>query len=195
MKASKILIILAVLSALAFQTPAQASHFPNELKGYEFFGKGLLKDLRLGVSTQKDVQDIFGQNCEHFCEYDENWNVAFNFFSANTKLEINEKALIPKEQYFGKLYSVALTPGNDISFRKIKFPKSFGFVGSGGGGACADGVGGCSWSESRHYEDAHGLSYLICEKSFPNKCRKGDLSAIIYSIPNNLEAKFFTKEQ
>lgn len=195
MKPLKFFIIFTFLLSFALQVSAQASLFPNELKGFEFFGKGKLKDLRLGMTTQKDIKDNFGENCKLSCDFDKNWVITFNFFSKNTTTKLGEKELTPKEEFYGKLYSVALVPKMNISFRKIKFPKSFSFIGYGGGGSCPDADEGCSWSNNKLYKDAHGLIYAICEKSSPNKCKKGDLSAIIYSIPDNLEAQIFTEEK
>jgi len=195
MKRVKIFIAFAFLLAFALQVSAQVNLFPNELKGYEFFAKGKLKDLKLGISTPKDIKDNFGENCENSCEYDENWMITFDFFSKNQTIEIGGKILTPKEDFHEKLYSVALVPRKNISFRKTKFPKYFSLIGYGGGGGCPDGDGECSWREDKLYKDEYGLIYSICEKSFPNKCKKGDLSAIIYSIPDTLEAKIFTEEK
>ncbi len=55
--------------------PEQLNFYPNEIKGYEFFNKGKLKNLKLSVWTKEDVKSIFGNSCETSCDYDENWKI------------------------------------------------------------------------------------------------------------------------
>lgn len=132
MKAAKILIALTFLLAFVSAAGAQAKNnsYPNELKGYEFFGKGRLKGLKPGVSTKEDVKRIFGENCESVCDYDADWNVHFRFFENNwikedtdPKGKKNVYNLDPK--YIGILRRIELHPKKTISFANISFPNSF----------------------------------------------------------------------
>lgn len=59
---------------------------PNELPGYEFFRKGKLKDIRLGISTSDDMKKIFGETCEEICDYDDNWRVWVKYFEKTTTM-------------------------------------------------------------------------------------------------------------
>ncbi len=53
MKLTKIFIVFTFLLAFAICVSAQSVQFPNELKGFEVFGKGKLKSLKLGSSKRK----------------------------------------------------------------------------------------------------------------------------------------------
>ena len=127
MKSAKIAVVFTFLLAFAVCVSAQSIQFPNELKGYEFFGKGKLKELKLGASTQEDTKRIFGQECEYVCQYDENWFISFDFIDENTTKEIGKNKFIPKKEYFGTLYSITLQPKENVYFQKIKFSKAFLF--------------------------------------------------------------------
>ncbi len=194
MKSARIFIVFTFLLAFVVCVSAQANPYPNELRGYEFFGKGKLKDLKLGVSTKEDTKRIFGQDCEYVCQYDENWFVNFDFIDENTTKEIGGKKFIPKKEFIGTLYSITLQPKKNISFQKIKFSKSFA-LGNGGGSASGSETDEGSWYESKVYEDSSGLIYDICKKSFPDKCKKGELLAIEYTLPKKSEAKLFTLQK
>lgn len=82
MKLTKIFIVFTFLLAFAICVSAQKNQYPNELKGYEFFGKGKLIKIKLGVSTKKDVKKIFGKDCEKYCDYDKNFKIKFEYLAA-----------------------------------------------------------------------------------------------------------------
>ncbi|HSK70729.1 MAG TPA: hypothetical protein VK892_03470, partial [Pyrinomonadaceae bacterium] len=118
--------------AFVFAPDAQAQNnlYPNELKGYEFLGKGRLKGLKPGVSTTEDVKRVFGENCESVCDYDADWSVHFRFFENNwIKEETDPKGkktvynLDPK--YIGILRRIELRPKKTISFANVSFPNPF----------------------------------------------------------------------
>lgn len=171
---------------------------PNELEGYEFFKKGRLKELKLGISTKDDIQKIFGKNCEDICDYDDKWRVVFTYFK-NISKEITEngtkKKLIVEPQSADKIYSIKLVPKNRVSFTEVKFSDefykgqsiSFGHDFSGNAASISSDV----------YRDSYGLKYWIFNKenysTFKEKenRRVGDLISIEYTIPNNLEDKMF----
>jgi hypothetical protein len=82
MKVLKLIIILTLfLVSIAF---AQKNPYPNEMKGFEFFGKGKLKLIRLGISTKNDLDKIFGKTNDSFYEYDQNWIMSFSLIEADT---------------------------------------------------------------------------------------------------------------
>lgn len=132
MKAAKFFIVLTVFAVFAFapHVRAQSNAYPNELKGYEFFGKGKLKELKPGVSTKEDVKRIFGENCEASCDYDADWVVHFKFFENNwIKEDTDAKGkktvynLDPK--YIGLLRRIEMRPKKRISFANFSFPNPF----------------------------------------------------------------------
>ncbi len=132
MKITKVLIVFAFLLTVIFvqNFQAQGSQYPNELKGYEFFGKGKLAGLKPGVSTKEDVKKIFGKKCEKVCDYDSDWTVNFSFYENNwTKEDTNEKGerlvyyLEPK--YLEKLRKIEISPKKQLSFTNISFPNTF----------------------------------------------------------------------
>jgi hypothetical protein len=58
-----------------------------------------------------------------------------------------------------------------VSAQSIQFPKGFSLIGYGSGN-CPDRDEGCSWSESKIYQDSYGLIYSVSKKTSPNKCKK-----------------------
>lgn len=198
-------VILSFLSTLVFvsASQAQANSYPNELKGYEFFGKGKLQNLKIGTSTKEDVQKVFGQTCENVCSYDENWTINFDFFDNNwikTDTDPNGVKTVQylDQKYLGKLRKIELRPKKKVSFRNISFSDEFSKL---------------SRSEITKnpqqiiskmvtyelFQDSNGLTYEIFgakdvdntktkEKSFYNK---GDLYLVIYSYSKEQEKKMF----
>lgn len=75
MNLARIYIAVGLVLASAVCGSAQSVQFPNELKGYEFFGKGKLNGLKLGSSKKSDVEKIFGQSCEKQCDYNDDFNM------------------------------------------------------------------------------------------------------------------------
>lgn len=188
MNRAKIFIAFSFILTFAVCVLAQGIQFPNELKGYELFGKEKLKDLKLGISTKEDVKKVFGESCENFCKYNRDWNVSFNYFEFES-IEKDGIKFVPKQEFYGKLYSITLIPRNRIPFQRVRFPKLFDRL-HGGGSGYAD--NGYSSSSEKIYQDTHGLIYKICEESVPIPCKKGDLVTIMYSIPEKIEAEMLT---
>jgi hypothetical protein len=132
MKITIFFIVLTFLLTLIFVPNAQAQNnpYPNELQGYEFFGKGRLKGLRPGVSAKEDVKRIFGENCESLCDYDADWTVQFSFFENNwikedTDPEGKKNVYNLDPKFIGKLRKIEMRPKKQISFGKVSFPISF----------------------------------------------------------------------
>lgn len=205
MKSAILFVIFSFLLMLVFvsASQAQANPYPNELKGYEFFGNGKFKNLKVGVSTKADVKKVLGDTCESVCDYDENWTVSFSFFDNNwIKTNTDPKGIKTvkylDERYLGKLRKVELRPKKQISFADISFPNEFSKL---------------SRSEVtkknqeniskivtyKLFQDSHGLTYELFgakdidntknrEKTFYNK---GDLYSIIYNLSKEQEKEMF----
>lgn len=175
---------------------------PNELENYKFFKEGKLKRLKLGISTKDGVKEIFGKDCEDICEYDKDWRIVFTYFK-NISREVTEngikKKLVADPQSANKIYSVKLVPENRISFSQVKFPDEFykGQTVAFG----HDFSGHASGISIDVYVDSYGLQYNIFDKenytTFEEKDKRqhGDLMSVEYTIPNNLEEKFFIEQK
>jgi len=186
---------------------------PNEVPGYEFFKKGKLKPIRLGISTKDDMRSIFGDTCESTCDYDESWKIDADYFDdrvefsrtgGDNKESKTETEYVPRPEFVDKLQSLRLTPTKRISFLKISFPRTFGSNESYSIGDDWDenGFGGAVHTTSRIHADGYGLEYGVFDaetfnnlrNKVPEKkepIRKGDLSFIEYSIPDVFEEVIF----
>jgi hypothetical protein len=184
---------------------------PNELEGYEFFKSGKLKQLRIGFSTKADVAKIFGSACEKPCQYDANWRITFDYFSATEVLVKNlnktdEKNYVPRKEAVGKIQEVRIRPMNQISFQNVTFPanlKKYNYSETGySRPEIRDGV------EFDIYADSFGLQYLIFDKLAGDKSkftldsrkqfsnfRQGDLIIIKYTITEEMENNFYVEEK
>ena len=127
----KLIIVLTFLLMLALASAAQAQNnpYPNELQGFEFFGKGKLKGLKLGVSTKETVKSIFGEECEYFCDYDKDWTVTFSYYDIDLmKEEADENGkktvYYIDSKYLYKLRSIELRPKKQISLAEVCFPNA-----------------------------------------------------------------------
>lgn len=189
---------------------------PNELEGFEFFMKGKLNKLRLGVSTKADVRKIFGTDCENPCDYDSNWMVKFDYFEKDFMLiseignknqsNLIEKHYIPKKESIGKVLSITLQPKNRVSFSNIAFSGEFNkssYLETGYPSPQNDVLG----VSLDHYIDSYGLQYFVFDKivnetlkdtfNLKNEAnyQKADLVMIKYMIPKELENMFFMEER
>lgn len=203
MKFIKLITILTFLLTLVLASPAQAQNepYPNELNGFEFFGNGKLKGLKPGVSTKETVKNIFGEKCEYFCDYSEDWTVTFSFYEIDqTKEEINEKGektlYYIDSKYLWKLRSIELRPKKQISLAEVSFPSGFEKtikrrqltnVEKGRGRLINYEV----------YQDSFGLIYEIYAKPVnevnnEKGYNKGDVASVLYIIPKAQEKDMFT---
>jgi hypothetical protein len=184
---------------------------PNELEGYEYFKKGKLNKIRLGVSTKANIEEIFGSDCEKPCDYDSNWAITFDYFNKDSVIVKNlnklvEKQYVPKKETVGKISSVRISPKKRVSFEDIAFSNKFkkhsyletGYPRS----TDKDGV------LIDVYTDSYGLQYAFFDKftidtfkdtfnlrkQFSN-FRKGDLIIIKYTIPEELENEFLIEDK
>lgn len=181
---------------------------PNELTGLEFFAKGKLSSIRLGISTKDQMQSIFGSSCEGGCAYDDQWTIWAGYFSPEsitTETTADEKGTeikyeyVPKAEFIGRLRYVHLSPKGRIALRGKKFSGAFGknhstSIGDAWG---LDGFEGAVHTSLLIRADGYGLEYRIYEKeTFNNlaskhktskpKAEAGDLVTIEYSIPDTL---------
>lgn len=186
---------------------------PNEMPGYEFFKKGRLKTIRLGISTKDDMRTIFGDTCESTCDYDENWKIYADYYddrvefsrtSGETKETQTETEYIPRPEFVDKLESIRFTPKRRISFLKVTFPRTFGSSDRMSIGDAWDenGFAGAVHTTSKVYADGYGLEYSVYGAETFNNLRakgpevkdpprKGDLSSIKYSVPEIFETMIF----
>lgn len=182
---------------------------PNEMTGYEFFRKGKLKPVRLGISTKDDMRRIFGDTCESACDYDENWTMNADYYEDRVEFSRGgggtggseaETEYMPRPEFVDKLESLRLNPKKRISFLRVVFPRTFGKNESYSIGDDWDenGFAGAVHTTSTVYADGYGLEYSIFgAETFNNlrdkgpkvkdPVRKGDLISIEYSMPDSFE--------
>ena len=201
MKSAKIFIVFTFLLAFAVCVSAQSVQFPNELKGYEFFGKGKLKNIKLGVSTKKDVKKIFGKDCEKYCDYDENFKIKFEYLAAlddcMTTEDIRDRLMCPQSKFVGTLSSITLEPKQYQTLKDLPTSKFNKFS---GGSSIEKGSGVSSSYTS--FTDKYGLRYSInnelSEKGvlysqYPPFVQ-GKLHSIKYIFTDDFIRKVFTVE-
>jgi hypothetical protein len=172
---------------------------PNELKGYEFFGSGRLKGLRLGVSDRQDVIKIFGKSCEKICSYNDKWSIAFTYFRDGALLPLNGKAaIVILPQYAGKIHRIYLYPKKKTFALEIKFSDEFNL--STVSGTSLPGKKPGMTFET--YADGYGLSYEIANKTVYKAEKdketystgKGAFWSIQYGIPIQIEKTMFVEQ-
>ncbi len=181
---------------------------PNEIRGYEFFRKGKLNPIRIGISTKDDVRRIFNDACETECDYDENWQlwadyyedgIAFTQTTGDSKDAEVKTEFFPRPEFIGKLQTLRLTPRKPISFLRVIFPKTFAKNErySIGDDWDENGFAGAVHSTTNTYTDGYGLEYSVYDKeTFNNRRSKereqknavhsGDLIGIEYRMPDSL---------
>lgn len=211
----KIFVLFSLLLAfvLVKNTQAQSNPYPNELKGYEFFGKGKLKELILGFSKREDVEKIFGKDCGNSCDYNEKWTVSFDYLGDVTKLS-GKHVYVPDPIYLSKLYWIKLRPKTNFSLKEIIFSSEFKqgitfrssddpcLLSSHPGKDCPFYGDKDYWNNLYNiYTDKYGLSYRVFGKVLedsPKNVKKrpeGDLISIEYGISDELEKKMFLEKK
>jgi len=202
MKLAKIFIVFTFLLAFAVCVSAQSNQYPNELKSYEFFGNGKLKDLKFGISSKDDVKKIFGKKCAEKCDYDADWAIRFEYYEdiwiRESRNEKDEKlTYFLDSKYLGKLRSVEIRPKKQISFVDVSFPITFQkFVTTSTTDAR---LGKSSMTVNEAFQNSSGLTYEIYTRTnyddIKNKkaklYKKGDLVVIRYEILKELEKSLF----
>ena len=200
MSRAKIFIVFTFLLAFAVYVSAQSVQFPNELKGYEFFGKGKLKGLQLGVSDKEDIIKIFGKTCDFHenetCEYDKKWTVVITYFGFSVEFNKGIESYT-RDEFINKIFRIQLFPKEVVNFENVKIPKIYKrnidridyWSESSHSKPIRTG-----WSKNKFYEDSVGLTYAICVKDSKKECVKNTLNWINYEIPENLLQKYFNIE-
>ncbi len=184
MNRAKIFIAFTFLLAFAVCVSAQSVQFPNELKGYEFFGNGKLKDLKLGSTKKKDIEKIFGESCEKSCDYDENFKIKFEYLAAledcMTTQDIRDRIMCPQNDFVGVVSSITFEPKQDQILKDLPTSK-FNKV---GGGSTTQKGSGVSVSFTS-FTDNYGLRYSINNKL--------DGKIVVYSqYPQFVEGKLYS---
>ena len=206
MKTARILIIFTFLGAFAIyvlaqsvqSSLAQSIQFPNELKGYKFFGKGKLEKIKLGVSNKKDIEKIFGKGCEKDCDYDENFKVKFEYLAAlddcMTTEDIRDRLMCPQNNFVGTISSITLDPKKNQNGKDLSTSEFNKFS---GGSTLEKGSGiGSSYAS---FTDKYGLRYSINNESgvlysqYPAFVQ-GKLFSIKYIFTDDFIHKVFTVE-
>ena len=191
-----ILFFILVAIACSIIVNAQVRQFPNELKGYEFFGKGKLKTIVFGVSNKKDVEKLFGSSCEKGCDYDDRFTIKFDYLDCDdckTTEYIRDRAMCPLLGFMGTIEKITLQPKSTIRFDAV--PTTLFKEHSGGSILFKDGSDGVSYES---FGDEFGLKYSIkrdtssLSLSTPGpELMNGPLYSIEYGINVPLETKIF----
>lgn len=205
MKITKNYGVLIFLLAIVFveNFPAQNNQYSNEIKGYEFFGKGKLTGLKIGVSTKEDLKRIFGKNCEEVCDYDADWTVKFIFYGNNwTKDETNEKGerliYYLEPGYIGKLRKIEITPKKQMSFGNVSFPNAFQKLSR--SQITKNRSGKSKMVTYEVFQDVQGLTYELYSQTDYDEIKaknerlynKGDLFSIQYNLSKEQEKVMFS---
>lgn len=201
----KSIICLIFFSLSLFFTQnvqGQSNSYTNELKGFEFFGNGKLKNLQLAVSTVDDVKRLFGKNCKKTCDYDSDWLISFEYYediwikeSRNEKDEKLQYRLDSK--YLGKLRSILLRPKKQISFTDVSFPGAFQKIQLTSTSMFRSDGRRIAGDEA--FQDSSGLTYEILTETIKYNLKnkrartynKGELVLIKYDVPKKLEETLF----
>jgi hypothetical protein len=126
MKLANILAFLVFLCFLTLTIPGQEGQFSSELSGYEFFRNPKLSQLTPLASAKADVIKAMGANCEHTCDYNEDWKISFSYVSSNWSIKSGDLLYKPKPEFVGKLWDISFRPRKQILLSEAnKFPKDF----------------------------------------------------------------------
>jgi len=182
MNRAKILIAFTFLLAFAVCVSAQEIQFINELKSYEFYNQGKLKDIKLKTSTDEDIKAVFGNDCwGGGCEYNEDWEIGFwYYFDGMNRYKIEDetkKTYSLSPEYVNKIFAIVLYPKKPIAFNQILFSREFQSSPSLG----EHGV------ELKNYADSNGLTYTFFDK--------GNLRQISYNVTEKFEQDIFILTQ
>jgi hypothetical protein len=197
MKQAKLFFVLTLLLTSVICVSAQGNQYPNELKDYEFFGKGKLKKIKLGASTQKEVKKIFGKGCKKECDYDENFKIKFEYLAAfddcMSTEDIRDRLMCPQNDFVGTISSITVEPKQSKVLKDLPTSKLNKFS---GGSTTAKGSGTSVSYTS--FADKYGLKYSIFSgntfySQYPPFV-EGKLYSIKYILTDNFIRKVFTVE-
>lgn len=202
MEAIKVTLFFISLIAFTVCVSAQDVQFPNELKGFEFFGKGKLKDLKLTVSSKDDVNKIFGKTCEKPCEYDSDWSVRFEYYEdiwvKESRNEKDEKlTYVLDSKYLGKLRLIEMRPKKEISLADVSFPNNFekllstSTIDANSGKSKMVVSNSFQHSDGLTYETYSHTNYDDIKSKEAKSYKSSDLVLIRYNIAKELEKDLF----
>lgn len=206
MKLTNLLVVSGLLLIFWVCADAQTNGYAHELPGYEFYGKGNLKGIRLLDSTSTDVIRVFGGSCLKQCDYDERWSVKFEYFSDIWVTERHsnkgEKQIYYLDsKYLGTIRVIEIRPKKNVSFLDLSFPGVFEklIVTS-----TTDGRSGKSrMTVNDAFHDPDGLTYEIYNRTNYDDIKnrdersyeKGDLVLIRYNISEDKEKDMFVLQK
>ncbi len=199
MKFAQLTIIFIFLTGFVPTELTQEDIYPNELKGFEFFGKGKLKDLKLGASKKEDVEIIFGESCKDSCDYDNNFRIKFEYLKplddCMTTEEIRDRLMCPQNDFVGTVSSITLEPKQRFVVMNLLSPEFNNIT----EGSTVEKGSGYSINY-KNFTDKYGLGYSIYQEvSGESETQKpafvgGDLHSIKYGFTENFIRKVFTVE-
>ncbi len=174
--------------------------YPNELKGFRFFGEGKLNALRHAVSTSDDVEKIFGPPLEadwlsKTYKYDSDWLVRIRFFfRLPAETELNKlqnarkgvKLYVPLPEYIGKIESITMFPKSSVAFPQTASLEKFVAVSPNYGQNSAT-----KSPKLRAYYDGEALVYWV---NYINSDSNGSFKALNYSLPNSVYCKVYDEQ-
>lgn len=184
MALTKFLIGSIIILFFAFPISAQKINFPNELKGFQFYKRGKLKNVELLTTTRQQIRDIFGDDCFFDgCSYDEDWDLGFMYYWEGFQTYKYEngvkKNYVVSPEYVDRVCRILLKPRKTISLKEFTFPKKFK----------ADfGIGEHS-IKRKFFTDSNGLYYSV--NGSVDGTDNGNLTNIQYGIPENLREEGF----
>lgn len=181
MKFAKILIVLSFILAFAFSVSAQNNIKNNKSDGSVFTLKEKLEKLTLLVSTEKDVEKIFGKKCRKYCFYKGNWGIYFNYrqeflytFEASTGKRIIYKS--QSNEFFGKLLTVSV-----IKYGNVPLTDSYIYSKN---LKCLKYVTYPAKLNTQICSDNQGLAYFVYDEiTRDGKSYKNVLANIYFSLP------------
>lgn len=172
-----------MLFVIAFgETLGQEFSFPNEVKGYEFYGKNRLEGIQLKVSSKSDITNLLGSDCDwDRCVYDENWYMIFVYLDATWREYVIkngiEHTLSPLPKFHDRLWLIGLEPRKPTLITDADW-SSFSSVHS---RKIHSGI------KLVDYHDGSGLLYsLMTEGDLA-----GQIDQIVYSVPKNARQDMF----
>jgi len=199
-------LAVTLMMFLVLGVSAQSAQYPDELEGYRFFASGKLKGLQLLASTRENVKSVFGEACAERCDYDQDWEIEFEYFdaiwvreSSNNKGARVSYSLDPK--YLGTLRTVILRPKRSVPFTQVSFPNAFErlIVTS-----TTDTAGNKSrMTVHNAFQDRYGLTYEIYDTTNYDDIKakqakhydRGELVLIRYNVPKDREKRLFIPQK
>jgi len=177
--------ILFLFSALSIA--GQNAIFPNQIKGYQFYGKGKLGNMKMLISNKADAVRSFSKKYGKLNDYDDNWTVSFVFFREGEYISegtgrTERRFYLPKN-YIGKLGEIHFLPKKHISFETIQFSNLFerGFANQTGDELHPDYA--VSMNTFALSFGITRLNYVVCSStSISGRYRKGDVFSIDYEM-------------